>query len=89
LTEKKARSDNGSEITKRLDAIIRLQMSNLSANQKISMANLYTILQDSGLSTVDIGKIVKKAPNKISSEIIHYKNDLKKKAGKKRVKKNE
>ena len=88
MTNKKIEKDKDiSEITKRLDAIIRLQMENLQT--KHSMVKLYTILQESGLSTADIGKIVKKASNNVSSEIIHYKNDLKKKANKKRVKKNE
>jgi len=71
-----------SEITKRLDAIIRLQMENLSI-KKSSMAKLYMILQDSGLTTKDIGKIINKAPNKVSSDIIHYRSDLKKKSKKK------
>ncbi len=75
------------EITNRLDAIIRLQMENLSI-QKSSMVKLYMILQDSGLTTKDIGKIINKAPNKVSSEIIHYKSDLKKKSKKKGEEKN-
>jgi len=76
-------SEEDSEITKRLDAIIRLQMENL-ATKKLSMGKLYTILQDSGLSTSDIGKIINKAANNVSSEIIHYKSDLKKKQSKKK-----
>jgi len=78
----KKKAEDDSEITKRLDAIIRLQMENL-AIKKLSMVKLYMILQDSGLTTKDIGKIVNKASNKISSEIIHSKSDLKKKSKKK------
>lgn len=77
-TNQKNEVNEDSEITKRLDAIIRLQMENLSI-KKSSMVKLYMMLQDSGLTTKDIGKIINKAPNKVSSEIIHYKSDLKKK----------
>jgi len=84
--EKKVKDD--SEITKRLDAIIRLQMENLRI-KKFSMRKLYMVLQDSGLTTKDIGKIVNKTSNKVSSEIIHYKSDLKKKSKKKKSDVNE
>lgn len=82
MNKENQNKDDILEITKRLDAIIRLQMANLSTNKKYSMVNLYSILQDSGLSTGDIGRIVNKAANKVSSEIIHHKSDIKKKLSK-------
>lgn len=62
-----------SDVVNRLDAIIRLLMVTLSVNEKYSMRKIYSILQDSGLKTSDIGKIMSKPANYISAEIIKSK----------------
>ena len=60
MTEKKKKEKTvNSEIIDRLDAIIRLQIASLSPEKDIQMYKIYSMLQDSGLSTTEIGKIFK------------------------------
>ncbi len=67
-----------SDLINRLDAIIRLLMANVSLNEQFSIGRIYYMLETSGLSTTEIGKIVGKPPKDISSAI----NKIKKKPSK-------
>jgi len=69
------------DVVNRLDAIIRLLMAQLSLNEQFSIRQLYSMLEMSGLSTTEIGKIVGKPPNYIASDI----NKIKKKLPKKKI----
>lgn len=66
------------EITKRLDAIIRLLIAQLTSREEHKLWDIYSMLKATGLSTGDIGKIVGKPSKYISSQIVQSKGSSKK-----------
>lgn len=76
-------NDDDLEITKRLDAIIRLLIASLNSKDIYGMEQIYRMLNESGLPTGDIGKIVGKPSKTISGILINAKNYEKRKKGKK------
>lgn len=76
-------NDDNLEITKRLDAIIRLLIASLNSKDTYGVEQIYGMLKESGLPTGDIGKIVGKPSKTISSILINAKNYEKKKKNKK------
>lgn len=75
--------NNDSEVTKRLDAIIRLLIASLNSKNIYGMEQIYYMLKESGLQTGDIGKIVGKPSKTISGVLINAQNYKKKKRNKK------
>jgi len=66
---KKKSIDEVNSITKRLDAIIRLLLTQLNLKNDYGMERIYIMLDEVGLSSGDIGKIVGKESKNISSMI--------------------
>ena len=63
------KKNESSNITDRLDAIIRLLSTQFLGNKKFEIREIYTMLNELGLNTTDIGKIFNKPPKDISSAI--------------------
>jgi len=66
-------NNDESNVTKRLDAIIRLLMAMLYSKEKYGMEKIYLMLEESGLNTGDIGKIVGKPSKTISGILVNAK----------------
>lgn len=75
---RKESSTEQTDIAKRLDAVIRLLIAQLTSKEEYKMWDIYSMLKDAGLSTGDIGKIVGKPSNYISSQIILSKGSSRK-----------
>lgn len=73
--------NNNSGTEKRLDAIIRLLMAMLHSKDDHGMEKIYLMLEESGLATGEIAKIVGKPSNTISGILINAKKHKKKKEG--------
>ncbi len=67
------------EITKRLDAVIRLLMAMLHSKESYGLEKIYLMLEESGLGTGDIGKITGKPSKTISAILINAKKSMEKK----------
>lgn len=74
-------SDKDHDTNKRLDSIIRLLVAQLNSKEEYGMEKIYVMLNDSGLTSGEIGKIMNKSSKDISSIL----NNIKKR----KMKKNE
>jgi len=59
------------EITKRLDAIIRLLVAQLNSKESSGMVQIYQMLRDAGLTTGDIAKLMGKPSKTISGMLVN------------------